>query len=166
MLATLAAAEGPLQTMAATTGPRLSMLAARAIVRRLSARSIATVTASRPVALPDAAARYFPERSNKFSRDLCSSARSRAFHENFEVPKIQPPSAKIVGLLVAGGVTLYLANNSILMTDAGVTYVVQNNLTGTLDVYTEPGIHHRVPFFSTVTPYKQVSGKTPELECT
>ena len=28
------------------------------------------------------------------------------------------------------------AKNSILMTDAGITYVVQNNLTGTLDVCT------------------------------
>ena len=42
------------------------------------------------------------------------------------------------------------------MTDAGITYVVQNQLTGTLDVYTEPGLHRRVPFFSTVTSYKQV----------
>ena len=42
------------------------------------------------------------------------------------------------------------------MTDAGITYVVQNNLTGTLEVYTEPGFHFRAPFFSKVTPYKQV----------
>jgi len=48
------------------------------------------------------------------------------------------------------------------MTDAGVTYVVQNNLTGTLDVYTEPGVHRRVPFFSVVTPYKQVITATFE----
>ena len=40
--------------------------------------------------------------------------------------------------------------------DAGVTYVVQNQLTGALEVYTEPGLHRRVPFFSSVTPYKQV----------
>ena len=38
----------------------------------------------------------------------------------------------------------------------GLLYVVQNNLTGLLEVHTEPGIHYRVPFFSTVTPYKQV----------
>jgi len=63
---------------------------------------------------------------------------------------------------VVGGAVFYLAKNSILMTDAGVTYVVQNNLTGTLDVHTEPGIHHRVPFFSTVTPYKQVITSTFE----
>jgi hypothetical protein len=42
------------------------------------------------------------------------------------------------------------------MTDAGLIYVVQNNLTGTLDVYTEPGLYRRVPFFSQVTTYKQI----------
>ena len=50
------------------------------------------------------------------------------------------------------------------MTDAGVTYVVQNNLTGQLDVHTEPGIHYIVPFFSTVTDYKQVITSTFEAD--
>ena len=40
----------------------------------------------------------------------------------------------------AGAVAIWLARSSVLMTDAGVTYVVQNNLTGQLDVYTEPGL--------------------------
>jgi len=42
------------------------------------------------------------------------------------------------------------------MTDAGVTYVVQNQITGSLDVITEPGLYRRVPFFSSVTPYRHV----------
>lgn len=67
-------------------------------------------------------------------------------------------------LALAGGAALafYVAKNSILMTDAGVSYVVQNQLTGTIDVYTEPGLHRRVPFFSSVTPYKQVITATFE----
>lgn len=61
-------------------------------------------------------------------------------------------------IAIAGGTALllWMAKNSVIMTDAGITYVVQNQLTGTLDVYTEPGLHRRVPFFSTVTSYKQV----------
>merc|ERR1719267_502626 len=54
------------------------------------------------------------------------------------------------------GLAAYCAKNSVLMTDAGVTYVVQNQITGTLDVYTEPGLYRRVPFFSSVTPYRHV----------
>ncbi|EKE70268.1 SPFH domain-containing protein [Gallaecimonas xiamenensis] len=57
-----------------------------------------------------------------------------------------------LGLLLALGI----ANSSVLMTDAGYTYVHQNNLTGELDVFTEPGIHFRMPFFSKITRYDQV----------
>jgi len=57
-------------------------------------------------------------------------------------------------IFLAGG--LYCAHNSYLMTEAGLLYVHQNKLTGKIDVYTEPGIHYRMPFFSTVTQYKQV----------
>ena len=58
---------------------------------------------------------------------------------------------------VAGGLfAAYIMKNSVLMTDAGVIYVVQNNLTGMLSVYTEPGIFRRVPFFSSVSQYRQV----------
>merc|ERR1719305_1852757 len=61
-------------------------------------------------------------------------------------------------IMIAGGVglALYAAKNSVLMTDAGITYVVQNQITGSLEVYTEPGLYRRVPFFSSVTPYKHV----------
>jgi len=59
---------------------------------------------------------------------------------------------------MAGGglLTLYVARNSYLMADAGVTYVVQNQITGQLEVYTEPGLYRRIPFFSSVTDYKHV----------
>ncbi|MDD1781502.1 hypothetical protein LRP49_09870 [Enterovibrio sp. ZSDZ35] len=55
-------------------------------------------------------------------------------------------------LLVVG----FTVNNSVLMTDAGYTYVHQNNMTGELDVFTEPGIHFRMPFLSKITQYSQV----------
>jgi len=74
----------------------------------------------------------------------------------FEHMTFEPPPLRYVALAGAVGLTLYCARNSVIMTDAGMTYVVQNQLTGELTVYTEPGLHGRVPFFSSVTPYKQV----------
>lgn len=60
----------------------------------------------------------------------------------------------IVGIpLLAIGFTI---NSSVLMTDAGYSYVHQNNITGELDVFTEPGIHFRMPFLSKITQYDQV----------
>ncbi len=46
--------------------------------------------------------------------------------------------------------------NAWFQTDAGYTYVYQNNITGQLTVYTEPGVHFRLPGFSKVSTYKQV----------
>jgi hypothetical protein len=46
--------------------------------------------------------------------------------------------------------------NAWFQTDAGYTYVYQNNITGNMSVYTEPGIHFRLPGLSRVTTYKQV----------
>lgn len=59
---------------------------------------------------------------------------------------------KCVGVLFAG----YTLKQSVLMTNAGHIYVVQNNLSGKMDVHTEPGVHLRVPFFSNVARYRQV----------
>jgi hypothetical protein len=56
-----------------------------------------------------------------------------------------------VGLLVVGFLW-----NAWFLTDAGYTYVYQNNITGGLSVYAEPGVHFRLPGFSKVTTYKQV----------
>ena len=73
-----------------------------------------------------------------------------------KIPPTGHKSLKLVG--VAAGVLCggFVLKNSVLLTDAGYIYVVQNNLSGTMDVHTEPGIHRRMPFFSTVTPYKKV----------
>ena len=62
--------------------------------------------------------------------------------------------AAVFGIpLLALGLTI---NSSVLMTDAGYSYVHQNNLTGELDVFTEPGIHFRMPFLSKITKYDQL----------
>ena len=66
------------------------------------------------------------------------------------------PSLKVVAQLVGAGFMFYLIKNSYIRTDAGITYVLQNSLTGELRVFTEPGIHFRLPFFTQVTSYKQV----------
>ena len=65
-------------------------------------------------------------------------------------------AARPLAAALAAGAAFYVGSNSVLFTDAGMIYVVQNNLTGGLDVYSEPGMHRRVPFFSTVTAYRQV----------
>jgi len=89
----------------------------------------------------------------------------RGFSSMFDEAMPPPtPPASYIAAAAAGGLALYLAKNSVLMTDAGITYVVQNQLTGQLDVYTEPGLHRRVPFFSSVTPYKQVITATFEAD--
>ncbi|WP_414718385.1 SPFH domain-containing protein [Thaumasiovibrio subtropicus] len=64
-----------------------------------------------------------------------------------------------VKTIVGGGLLLAalgVGSQSVLMTDAGYTYVHQNNITGKLDVFTEPGLHFRVPFLSRITKYDQV----------
>eukprot|EP00966_Prymnesium_polylepis_P330097 7385757-Prymnesium_polylepis.1 len=63
-----------------------------------------------------------------------SSASTNALLQN-----VKPPPLRLIAGVVAGATALYIARNSVLMTDAGITYVVQNNLTGSLEVYTEPG---------------------------
>jgi hypothetical protein len=45
---------------------------------------------------------------------------------------------------------------SYFQTEAGYTYHYQNMLFSNIEIYTEPGVHFRMPFFSLATPYKQV----------
>jgi len=71
-----------------------------------------------------------------------------------KIPKL--PLGKIITSLVIGGVLLIFLSNAWFQTNAGYSYVYQNNISGQLTVYTEPGIHFRVPMFSQVTAYKQV----------
>lgn len=63
---------------------------------------------------------------------------------------------KLNGLVIAIILLLFFSFASVFQTEAGYTYYYQNMLTGNVDIYTEPGIHFKTPFFSRVTPYKQV----------
>ena len=157
-------ASSPLSAVIAKTAlPHLSLMLARTAARHLATRS------TRAAAIPgltrhDHVLRYFPEQCLpdkalvRGYRSDGSQQRSETY--GFQMPKgfdnAKLPSARLVAAAAAAGGVFILGSNAILMTDAGVTYVVQNNLTGTLDVHMEPGIHWRVPFFSTVTTYKQV----------
>jgi len=60
------------------------------------------------------------------------------------------------GIIVVVVVTFWLLNSAYFQTEVGYTYHYQNTLTGKVDVYTMPGVHFQTPFFSRVTPYKQV----------
>ncbi len=64
----------------------------------------------------------------------------------------------VMGILVALTFLFgFLFINSLyFQTEAGYTYHYQNRLSGSVEIYTEPGVHLKVPFFSTVTRYKQV----------
>jgi hypothetical protein len=42
-------------------------------------------------------------------------------------------------------------------TDAGFNYVVQNTMTGNVVVYSEPGFHPKMPFFTRISAYKQAA---------
>jgi regulator of protease activity HflC (stomatin/prohibitin superfamily) len=55
----------------------------------------------------------------------------------------------------AGAVILGL--NSFFTTSEGFQYFVQNKMTGGTSVYSEPGIHFQMPFFTKVTEYKRVA---------
>ena len=77
----------------------------------------------------------------------------------FEWPKLileQIPSKKVLAGVGLSAFGLFLLSESIFISDAGISYVQQNSLTGELAVYSKPGVHFRVPFFSNVTAYKQV----------
>ncbi len=63
---------------------------------------------------------------------------------------------KFAGLIIVVAIGILFLNSAYFQTESGFTYHYQNTLWGTVDVYTEPGVHFRTPFFSSVTDYKQV----------
>lgn len=65
--------------------------------------------------------------------------------------------AKIVGYVVAGLLVLFLALSTWFTTSEGYIYYVQNKLTGSTTVYSEPGVHLKMPMFTTVNEYKRVA---------
>jgi len=71
----------------------------------------------------------------------------------FKIPSIK----KMVGMVALTIVILIGAFGTWFKTDAGFTYVVQNTLQGKMSVFTEPGVHFKIPFFNRITEYKQVA---------
>lgn len=57
----------------------------------------------------------------------------------------------VIGALFA----LFLAMSAFFTTELGYTYVVQDTLFGTIRVFSEPGVHFKVPLFSNVYTYNQ-----------
>jgi hypothetical protein len=69
---------------------------------------------------------------------------------------VTQPFKKYLNLLIVIVVIVLLANSAHFQTEAGYTYYYQNQIVGKSDIYTEPGVHFKVPWFSRVTSYKQV----------
>ena len=68
-------------------------------------------------------------------RNFSSGSSSSSFGGSIpNIPDIPAPSASLVAAAVVGASAIYLAKRAVLMTDAGVTYVVQNNLTGQINL--------------------------------
>lgn len=63
---------------------------------------------------------------------------------------------KLIAFVVVAFLLFSFFSNAWFQTNAGYTYVYQNNLNGQLSVYTEPGVYFRLPGFSRVEVYKQV----------
>lgn len=63
---------------------------------------------------------------------------------------------KFSSVIIIVVVALFILNSAYFQTESGYTYHYQNTLTGKVDVFTEPGVHFKAPWFSRVTPYKQV----------
>ncbi|MDY6993108.1 MAG: SPFH domain-containing protein [Pseudomonadota bacterium] len=68
-------------------------------------------------------------------------------------------SATLFKLIAIFFIALFLwiwIQGSYFQTEAGYSYYYQNMLLGNIEIYTDPGIHFKIPYFSRVTPYKQV----------
>ncbi|MEN8218063.1 MAG: SPFH domain-containing protein [Pseudomonadota bacterium] len=63
---------------------------------------------------------------------------------------------KFAAIIIIIMVGLLFMNSAHFQTEAGYTYHYQNTLTGAVELYTEPGVHFKTPWFSRVTAYKQV----------
>lgn len=63
---------------------------------------------------------------------------------------------KLGATLVVILVAFLTLSSTWFQTEAGYTYIYQNTLTGNISVFTEPGVHLKLPGFSRVEEYKQV----------
>jgi hypothetical protein len=64
---------------------------------------------------------------------------------------------KKFGLLILLGLIIYLmVSSSVFRTQSGYVTIYENQLTGQIKVFYEPGIHFKIPLISQVTRYNQV----------
>ena len=64
---------------------------------------------------------------------------------------------KIVTYTAVGLTAVVLGLSTWFTTEEGYLYFVQNKMTGSTSVYSEPGIHFKMPFFTNVYEYKRVA---------
>lgn len=64
---------------------------------------------------------------------------------------------RVVGYGAGAIVALVIAFGTWFTTEEGYLYFVQNKLTGNTTVYSEPGVHLKMPFFTNVYEYKRVA---------
>jgi len=62
-----------------------------------------------------------------------------------------------VGVFVLGIVGAFLMFSTWFSTSEGYIYYVQNKATGNTSVFSEPGIHLKLPFFTSIHQYKRVA---------
>lgn len=64
---------------------------------------------------------------------------------------------RVAWMVPTGLLALILVFSSWFTTSEGYQYFVQNKLTGNTTVYSEPGVHLKMPFFTNVYTYKRVA---------
>ncbi len=64
---------------------------------------------------------------------------------------------KIATYSAAGIIGLFLSTATWFTTSEGYIYYVQNKVTGSTAVYSEPGLHLKLPFFTNIYEYKRVA---------
>lgn len=75
-------------------------------------------------------------------------------YKSLEVAEMIKKGAKWGAGALAG---LTVALTTWFTTSEGYIYYVQNKLTGATEVYSEPGIHFKMPFFTNIYEYKRVA---------
>jgi len=64
---------------------------------------------------------------------------------------------KIAKRTAIGVAALFVATSTWFTTSEGYIYYVQNKLTGNTQVYSEPGLHFKMPMFTNIYEYKRVA---------
>ena len=145
ILPTLAPAGSAVLPAAARLLPLASRLASTGVLRRATTsapRNLSTTSPGSSGRTTRAGAGALSTGASSFGggyrggrRNFSSGSSSSSFGGSIpNISDIPAPSASLVAAAVVGASAIYLAKRAVLMTDAGVTYVVQNNLTGQINL--------------------------------